>query len=352
MHILYEIERLSTSGGIERILTDKANYMADVWGWDVTIVVLLEDSGKSFYRLSPKVRVKYLHVRTSGIPMCLQALWRLNRLVRSLKPDHYVTVQTIGALSCLLRTHKTHTIYEAHGIRTCMQHQLAMTIAERYADCVVVLTNGNAKRYSMAKKVVVIPNFTNVAPSPVSNPGQYGIRHCIAVGRLDFEKNFSRLISLWAKAHNQHPEWVLDIFGDGPEHAALQHQIDTLGLHNSINLKGRTADVAKAFSSSSINLMTSRFEGFGLVLIEAARCGVASVSFNCPDGPADIIEDNTTGYLIPYDDDQQFVDKLSTLMSDEHLRQEMGQCAKEMSRRYHPTQIMEMWKNLFSHVEK
>lgn len=347
MHVLYEIERLSTAGGIERIITDKANYMVDVWGWEVTILVLLEDASQPFYALSSKVKVEYLHIKSSGIAMCVRALWSINRCVRKMQPDIYVTVQTIGALSCLFRTHTIPTIYEAHGIRSCMQHQWAMTVAEKFADTVVVLTKNNAKRYSKAKRVEVIPNFTNIVTLGIPD---YAQKHCIAVGRLDFEKDFSRMIALWERVHKDNSEWVLDIYGDGPERKMLQELIAKHKLGNSVVLHGATSNVSSALLSGSINLLTSRFEGFGLVLIEAANCGLPSVAFDCQDGPADIIENGKMGYLIPYNDDEAFVDRLSELINNENLRREMGMAAYNSSIHYQPARIMSMWLSLFSEL--
>lgn len=326
------------------MLADKANYMADVWGWDVTILVLLEDDAEPFYHLSPKIRIEYLHIKSSGILMCLQGLWKLNKAVNRIKPDVYVTVQTIGAMSCLLRTHKVPAIYEAHGIRTCMQHPLAMSMAEKYADIVAVLTQNNAKRYAKAKRVELIPNFTNMS---VAELPDYTQKRCVAVGRLDFEKNFSRMISIWEKVHKTHPDWVLDIYGDGPEQNALQQHIDSLGLSNNVFLKGRTDNAVEAYLSGSIYLMTSHFEGFPLVLIEAARCGLASISLNCPDGPRDIIEDGKTGYLVPYEDDDAMAVTIGKLMDDEAKRQSMGVAAKEASVRFSQQVVMNKWKTVF-----
>ena len=95
MKIVYEIERLSTNGGIEHILTDRINYMVEEWGWDVTVVVLLHEDGEPYYTLSPKVKIIRLNVKTRGLLMCLQALWRLNKVVRKIKPDIYTTIQSI-----------------------------------------------------------------------------------------------------------------------------------------------------------------------------------------------------------------------------------------------------------------
>ena len=185
MKILYEIERLSTNGGLERILTDRMNYMAEEWGWDITVITLLEQDCQPYYRLSTKVDVVGLGVTSSGLMMCAKSLWKLNKVVKRLKPDIYVTFQTIGALSCLFRTHKTLTVYEAHGTRAYIQHPLAMDIAERFADAIVVLSDSHAKDYPKAKHIAVIPNFTLFAPKSSPN---YQSKIVMAVGRRCFEK--------------------------------------------------------------------------------------------------------------------------------------------------------------------
>lgn len=319
MKLVYEIERLSTNGGIERILTDRVNYMAEEWGWDITIVVLLHEEGKPYYRLSPKVKIVRLNVKTRGILMCIQSLWRLNKVVRRIKPDVYTTIQTIGALSCLLNTHRLTTIYEAHGARARMPHPIPLILAEHFADAVVVLTNDSRREYAKAKRTEVIPNFTLIK---TDKKADYNSQIIVAAGRRCHQKNFERLEAIWDKIKDVYPDWQLRIH------------------HN-------TKDMASAYLESSIYVMTSRFEGFPMVLIEAMTCGLPIVAFDCDHGPRDIIEDGVTGYLIPYDDDSMFVEKLTYMMEHPEIRKQMGRAAAESVKRFSQEEIMQRWKNLY-----
>ena len=322
MKIVFEIERLSTNGGIEHILTDRINYMVEEWGWDVTVVVLLHEDGEPYYTLSPKVKIIRLNVKTRGLLMCLQALWRLNKVVRKIKPDIYTTIQSIGALSCLLNTHRSTTIYEAHGTRARMPHPIPLMIAERSADAVVVLTKYHKKEYSKAKHIEIIPNFTTMQPACESD---YNNKVIVAAGRRCYEKNFERLDAIWAKIKERYPDWQLKIHHD-------------------------TKDMAAAYLEGSIYVMTSRFEGFPMVLIEAMMCGLPVVAFDCPYGPRAIIEDGKTGYIISYEDDAMFVEKLSYLIEHPEVRERMGNAAKESVKKFSQEEIMNKWKILYSQL--
>jgi glycosyltransferase involved in cell wall biosynthesis len=323
MRVVYEIERLSTNGGIERIITAKASYMAEQWGWDVIILVLYKGCEKSFFPISPKVRIQCLDIKPRwNIITVPLALYRLNKAIKDIKPDVYITVQHIGAVSCLLNTHHTKTIYEAHGVKSKMIHPFAVNIAERYADAVVTLTHSNAECYRSAKKVAIIPNFSTL--SPYTSP-DYNSHIAISLGRDCMEKDFPRMYNLWNRISQKHSDWELAVH------------------HN-------TKDVIKAYTSGSIFLMTSRFEGFPLVLIEAMQCGLPCIAFDCPQGPREIIEDGKNGFLIPYDDDALFIEKLTFLMENPEEREKMGRAAKESVNRFDKEKIMNQWKELLTEL--
>lgn len=319
MRIVYEIERLSTSGGIQRVLTDRINYMVNQWGWEVTVISITEKDVKPYFPLSQQVKVIGLGIKSSGLIMCAEALWKLNRVIKRLKPDIYVTFQTIGALSCLLNTHRTHTIYEAHVTRKHMLHPFALSIAERFADAIVVLSDSHAKDYPKARHIAVIPNFTLFAPKSSPN---YQSKIVMAVGRRCFEKNFERLEELWNIVHEKQTDWQLKIHHD-------------------------TQDMVSAYLESSILAMTSRFEAQPMVLIEAMTCGLPCIAFDCPYGPRDIIEDGNTGFLIPYDNNEMFIEKLTYLMEHPEVRERMGEAARESVKRFSVETIMEKWRKLY-----
>lgn len=323
MRIVYEIERLSTNGGIEHIITSKASYMAEQWGWDITILVLYKGCEKSFYPLSPKVRVECLNIKpTYNIITVPLALYRLNKAVLRIKPDIYITFQHIGAVSCLINTHRTKTIYESHGAKSKMIHPIAIKIAERFADTVVVLTPSNADNFHMARKVVIIPNFSDICPTGFPN---YDSHFVVSLGRNSFQKDFPRMRRLWNIVSTKHPKWQLSIH------------------HN-------TEDVVGAYLSGSIFIMTSRFEGFPLVLIEAMQCGLPCIAFDCPYGPRELIKDGENGFLIPYNDDALFIEKLTYLMEHPEEREKMGRAAKESVKRFDKETIMSQWKEVLTNT--
>ena len=323
MRIVYEIERLSTNGGIERILTAKASYMAEQWGWDIIILVLYKGCEESFFPLSPKVRVECLNITpTYNIVTVPLALYRLNKIILRIKPDIYITFQHIGAVSCLLNTHHTKTIYESHGVKQKMIHPFAINIAERHADAIVALTHSNAANFNHAKKIAIIPNFSTLNPQTFPN---YYTKAVVSIGRDCWEKDFSRMNRLWMNVAEKNPDWQLQIH------------------HN-------TTDVVKAYTGGSIFIMTSRFEGFPLVLIEAMQCGLPCIAFDCLYGPREIIKDGENGFLIPYDDDSLFIEKLTYLMEHPEVRERMGKAAQRTAAKYNKNQIMNQWKELLTQL--
>ena len=171
-----------------------------------------------------------------------------------------------------------------------------------------------------ARRVAVIPNFSDIEPKGVPD---YESHRCVFVGRPCPEKNIERLERLWAKVRQTHPDWVLE------RHA-------------------QTEDMASAYQRGSILVMTSRSEGFPMSLVEAQRCGLPCVAFDCKYGPAEIIVDGETGYVIPYDDDEAFVEKLGRLMDDIALRRRMGEAASRNVERFEKEKIIEEWERFLS----
>jgi glycosyltransferase involved in cell wall biosynthesis len=139
------------------------------------------------------------------------------------------------------------------------------------------------------------------------------------------EKNFPRMYRLWNEISKKHSDWELAVH------------------HN-------TKDVIKAYTSGCIFIMTSRFEGFPLVLIEAMQCGLPCIAFDCPQGPREIIEDEKNGFLIPYDDDALFIEKLTFLIENPEEREKMGRAAKESVKRFDKEKIMNQWKELLTEL--
>lgn len=346
MRIVYVIERLSGTGGLQRILTDKMNYLAEHTAHEIVLMTVWHDNRVLPYTLSPRIRQIKLNVPPTLFALPL-ALWRFNKYIKRTNPDITIFFRAVGALLAGFTTWKGAKIFETHSAYHYSNHTWLYPQMMKKVDVVVCLTNGDKENYSNAKRTEVIPNFTTMQSN---ESGTLIVQRCIAVGRLCKEKNFSRLISLWSQIHKEQPEWKLDIYGDGVEKEMLQRQIKDFGLTDSITLHGNTTEIRTEYLKSSILLMTSKTEGMPMTLLEAMICGIPVVAFDCKYGPADLIKDGENGYLIPYANDKMYVDKVVYLMNNIELRNHMGAQGKEISKAYSPASIMSQWLKLFTEI--
>lgn len=184
-----------------------------------------------------------------------------------------------------------------------------------------------------------------------SNEPDYTAKRVIAVGRLDPQKGFDVLISAWKRVAELYPDWTLDIYGEGDSRQSLQRQIDELSLGDRVFLRGRSNDMSEEFARHSIMVLSSRYEGFGLVLCEASVCAVPQVSFSCESGPSEIISDRESGILVsPVGDEKKMADTLTELMASESLRRKMGLCAERLSHRFALPTIVGQWRSLLGDI--
>lgn len=160
------------------------------------------------------------------------------------------------------------------------------------------------------------------------------------------QKGFDRLIDAWSIVNMQHPDWVLRIYGDGMRQQ-LQQQIDRLGIASSCILEHSTPDIDEKYCESSIFALSSRYEGFGMVIIEAMACGIPPVSFACPCGPRDIIDDGKNGLLVENGNIEMLAGKICYLIENDEIRRKMGQQARIDVERFKIEQIAGQWKELF-----
>lgn len=345
MKIVYVIEKMSGIGGMERIITDKMNYLVRNTEHEVVLLLLWQDEKPVAYLLDERVEIVKLNV---PFQHKIKLIFAFRKTIRKINPDITIYTWIMGAFLAAFSGWKGKSIYEAHRARPTMKHQWIMSLMERNVDCVVTLTQQDTKDYPHAKHVTLIPNFTSLH---VEKPSDCMAKRCVSIGRLVDVKNFSRLLDVWKKVSEKHPDWHLDIVGDGPEREALQKKIECLNLSESVTLHKGTTDVIPYYINSSIFLMTSRFEGLGIVLIEAQTCGLPIVSIDCDYGPRHIIEDGITGRLIPYNDDNAMVDAICELIDNQGKRQQMGKAALKASQHYQPKSIMEKWVELFSQMK-
>ena len=214
---------------------------------------------------------------------------------------------------------------------------------ERHADVVVTLTEGDSHLWKKARHVEVIPNFSTMA---VSTMACYKNKRVIAVGRLSAEKGYDRLLKIWERVSPQHQDWSLEFFGDGKLHHMLTNMIHDLQLLN-VTINPPTPHISEEYSKSAICVMTSHFEGFPLVLLEAIRHGLPCIAFDCPFGPASIIKDGICGYLIEENSIEQYAQKLSLLMAQEDIWKSLSKEAIKRGEDFSVETVMNRWRQLF-----
>lgn len=306
MKILYTCQDITVAGGLERIICEKASAMAER-GHEVWLLVCNPPGAAPAY--TPDARVRLIDMALApprGLMQRLRFKLRQNakilRAIRSLRPDITVVVPTWLSLAMIFAPRRL--VLESHTSRKQMFHnelrtrykRLKVAAAERKAGCVVSLTAEERDNWRRARRRLIIPNFSFLLPVAAA----VRTDRFMAAGRLSAEKGFDMLVDAWAAVVRRHPAAGLDIYGDGPERESLERRAGALGIGENVCFKGRTADMASVYSSHAAFVLSSLYEGFGLVLIEAMRCGCAPVAFDCEYGPREILQHGESGIIVPF----------------------------------------------------
>ena len=219
----------------------------------------------------------------------------------------------------------------------------------RQSDLLIALTQGDAACWKdFVKNVMVVRNPVTFYPKLLDDTVKAECR-IISVGRLHPQKRIDRLIESFSLIAGKHPSWFVDIYGEGDERDILMKKIIGLGLSRQVFLKGVTANVYKEYKRSQLFVLSSDYEGFGLVIVEAMACGLPVVSTDCPFGPSDIIEDGETGLLAEMDV-QDLADKMEWMITHETERMEMGRKAHQAAARYKKEIVMKEWEQAYLSV--
>ena len=363
MKIVYLYSSLAVVGGIERILVDKMNYLSCECGEEVYIITSDQGNHRLSFQLDERVHFIDMNIRFCtqyryGIVRRLWLRWMMNheydaklrKVLAEIQPD-IVVCMTAQHVRRLLRV-KGHIplVVESHmnfihpdkWTQWLQTHLNNIWIGK--AEAVVTLTNGDAENWSrVSKHVHVIPNMVHLNDSNLFS--DYTAKRVLFVGRFEEQKNIGELISIWQLVHPKFPDWKLDMYGDGALWEKYKNEVDALNIN--IEIHKPTAQIMNVYRNSSIFVLTSLYEPFGLVIPEAMSCGLPVVSYDSPYGPASIISDGEDGFLIPMHHQQAFADRLCQLMGDEELRKKMGRHAIVSSQRFSADKIMPMWKELF-----
>ena len=371
MKILYQINSTYNPGGMERVLLNKVRYLVEEKGWDVTVVTTDQHGRPPFYPFPDGVKMVDLGVNYSddnGKPFLKKFFGFLKRrrihkerfkaLLEQVRPDvvdcfypgecSFVPALKDGSKK-IMELHQSklfHHQYNRSGLmgladkyRAAMDEKLV-----RKFDRFVVLTEEDKEMWGEMPNIRVIPNAANFIADSYSD---CSVKRVIAVGRLDYQKSFDRLIMAWEKVHEVMPDWRLDIFGQGEWQDMLQQMIGDRGLWDVVKLNAPTKNIGNEYAESSMIVMSSHYEGFPMVLVEAMACGLPAVCFDFKCGPRDIINEEENGLIVPDGDLEGLAEAMIKLMKDDELRKIMGENAKAVVEKYSEEKVMSKWMKLY-----
>ena len=356
MKIIYLIDTLYKAGGMERIITAKANALTERYGHEVILVTNHQKGRPLFFPLSSGVRHIDLDINYRiplGMPRYVK---RLSALLLAECPD--LVISTCGKE--LFQMHKLprvgvrmaefHFSHETYRIKGQLSKLRRMERAVGKLDCLVVLTQEDALAWKpYCKRVEQIYN-----PSFFASEGLFARpesqKRCLSAGRFEKQKNFGDLVRVWKRVHDSHPDWTLDIFGNGSLKKRVARQIDREGLGSCIHLHPSTHGLGQEMLESSLFLMTSIYEGFPLVMIEAASVGLPFIAYACPCGPAEFIRDGVDGYTVPVGDVDGMAARISACLDQPALLQEMGRNIRSRAGAFGVDDIMDQWDRLFRNL--
>lgn len=349
--ILFLDNNLHFNGGGEKVACQMANrFFKD--GNQVTILSISSRKDNETFPLEEGINLDYLNVpsiRTVG------SILTVFRLIKYLKKNRFDYVFGIGTNANVYLGFASRMCSDVRFIG-CEHNSFDIVkgiwgtlrkISYPHLDATVVLTNSDfAKMKTLNPKTYTIPNSIDLGTirSDLSK------KNFIAIGRLSYQKAFDDMIDAFLKFSKYDSEWELLIIGDGKDKVDLINRINDYGLSNRIRLISFTHNIMDYYKQSSIYLMTSRFEGLPLVLLEAQSCGIPIISYDCDTGPRDIIRDGENGFLIKNRDQDLFVKRMLELSRDNQLRLNMQEKAIKNLEKFSPSKIFEKWYYLMDSI--
>jgi glycosyltransferase involved in cell wall biosynthesis len=352
-----------TAGGAERVLVTMANHWV-AEGRPVSLITM-STVERDFYALDPRVRRVALGVQSASRHVGDAVInnagrwWRLRKAILGSPGSVVISFGESVSVLCLIAA-----IGTGRGVVACerndpRQHSigrawgLARRIAYRRAARVVVQTDGVrswAVTIVRPSGVVVIPNPAPSECPPASPDGEGGRLSVIGAGRLVDQKGFDTLVRAFAQVAPNEPAWDLVIVGDGPLRDPLLSLAHELGISDRLSLPGVVPDLAHRMAGGGLFVLSSRYEGFPNVLLEAMSCGMAVIATDCPSGPSEIVRDGHDGILVPVDDVPEMGRAMARLMGDARERVRLGNNAVEVRERFSMASVMSRWDQVIDAV--
>ena len=377
MKILYLIKSFAAKAGTERVMSDKMNWLSEK-GCEITLVTYEQGTHPFAFPLNSSIKhydldTRFFELAKFNIVKRLFRYYVLRRRFRQnlqsvmnvVKPDIFVsTTYSLHLFDVLLqikssskRIIESHvacfTVKKTEEYRSIFLLYSVFKLYDKWMldhirrfDGIVSLTQNDSNEWAMySNNVYTIPNPVTFIPERFAPVGD--THRIICVGRLHEQKGFDLLIEAFSLIADKCPEWVVDIYGNGDEKQTLNDLIASHNLEGRVIINSSTNDIYKEYLNSSFFVLSSRYEGFGLVLLEAMSCGLPCISFDCPYGPDEIIEDGVNGFLVSTFDVREMANRILWMIENNEKRVEMGRAAKNSVARYEKNIVLQKWMKLF-----
>jgi glycosyltransferase involved in cell wall biosynthesis len=358
LKLLYITNGITGSGGLERVLSVKASLLALNFCYEIHIISLNQIDKKPFFEFSDKINFHSIEVSGNPIQYFFKYKNGIQNIVNKINPDVISVCDDALKgffLPKIIKT-KAKWIHESHAsillnnlgkgisFNKKSQHFLKQILGKNF-NKIILLTESNRSEWNL-NNIEIIPNslsFETEKTSTLQN------KKIIAVGSFSYNKGYDLLLEICTKIEKLFPDWELNVYGKGT-FENLNEQAKKINLKN-INFHDSVKNIEEKYLESSIFVLPSRSEGFGMVLIEAMSCGLPVISFDCPHGPKAIISDHEDGFLVENGNIDLFAEKLKLLAENPDLRKRLGNNGIKKSKKFQADEICEQWDELFKKLQ-
>lgn len=363
MKICILLNDITSGGGVERVVCNTSNHLYKQLGYDIDILSIFEKKNKHIkYEIEKDINIRYIiddYVFDSKYSKYKYIYNKCKSIFDENKYDIIIGCSiTLNIISMMWKKNKknNHTKLIAWEHSQYEHTTKVLNVARKYSykkmDGIITLTEADSlyfkDRYKNVRCIYNIRSFDSKKISKLDN------KNLIAVGRLELEKGFDMLIDAFdiaIKKSNECKLWKLNIFGDGSEKESLINQINKYNLNDNINIRNFSTNIENEYINSSIFILSSRTESFGMVLVEAMNVGLPCISFACKNGPSEIISDNVDGFLVEPNNVDELADKIVTLVENYETRKKFARLAREKSNVFDSKKILKEWSTYLNEVK-
>lgn len=358
MKLLYIATNLNTSGGVSRVLSVKTNYLVENFKYETHVINTNGNVDDLFYAFNDNVHLHSLDKTSSELSRIFNYRKLLNEKIKIINPDVIINCDNglKGVLLPLLIKEKAPIIYENHKSENAKADTLFENLKLQLSFLFFSLTSNIYKWvvvFELSEKNRRLSNIKVISnPLGFEKPDQIAElknKTAIAVGRFSHEKGYVRLMEIWSLVVKKQPEWVLNIYGEG-DFTNLELVTKKLNIQNKVNFFEPTIDIESIYINASLLLSTSRYESFGLVLIEAMACGLPVFTFKSAIGPNIYIKNKQNGFLLETDNIEDYANEIINLLNNRTEMLRIGAAAQENVSVFEIKNIMKQWHQLFESV--